>query len=165
MTLETSHTGWHTSTVGLVILVTALLLSTVGLGYISFNDASSMKSQSTEISNLQNQVNQLNSLTASLQAQNAVLQSQNSALNATVAAYASAFPQAIDRLNCMAGSGFAFQITNLGSASFTVPASGIRILGPNGSKVLPILGSKFGMAVYNSGECIGVNAPLPLSSA
>lgn len=147
-----NHGNWKGSTVALAIFVIVLLIGTAGLGYLYLQDQSRIQSLSTQITNLQNQLDNLNSRLSNLEG-------QNSALSNQLSLYEKNFPVLKASYTCNAGMGIAVTLTNVGNQSVVVPASGVRILAPNGTQAFPTPGNHMTFYVFSDNECLGATSP------
>jgi outer membrane murein-binding lipoprotein Lpp len=140
--------GWKASTVALAALFLVFLVISGGLGYLYLQDQSKIQSLSSQLDSVEAQVQNLNSQVSNLNAENAGLSSR-------LSLYESSFPLLKAAWTCNGGSGIAFELTNVGNQSITVPASGVRVLAPNGTQYMPTPGHQVTFYVYSSGTCVG----------
>ena len=140
--------GWRASTVVFAALFAVFLVLSGGLGYLYYQNQSKIQSLSTQLGSTEAQVQNLNSQVSNLDASNSVLIDQ-------LSLYKSSFPLLKAAWLCDGGSTTAFELTNVGNKSIIVPASGVRVLAPNGTQYMPTPGHQVTLYVHSSGTCSG----------
>jgi len=138
---------WSGAPVVMIALVVLLLVGTISLGAIYQQEQSKIQTLSSQVSDFQTQL-------SNLQSQNSNLQAQNSNLSTYLNNYEKTFPLLNVASTCYQDSLPILTLTNFGSQPVTVPASGVKVLAPNGSTYLPTPVTQPTFLVFNTDICL-----------
>lgn len=150
--------NWKKSTIGLVCLVILLLVGTIGFGLLYNQDQDSIRTLTRQVDSLQFAAQSLNSLFSSLQTEEA---NQTSYLSL----YEKNFPVLRPVLTGLGGSDICLELTDVSPQALIVPASGVKVIGPNGSQYFPTPGHQITFSVFSTNECLGSTIPGNQTSA
>jgi outer membrane murein-binding lipoprotein Lpp len=137
---------WSGSLVGMVTVVILLLAGMVSLGIVYEQDQSKIQTLSSQVSDIQTQL-------SNLQSRNSNLQAQNSNLSTYLSQYEKTIPLLNVASTCNPSDPI-LTLTNFGSQPVTVPASGVKVLSPNGATYLPTPGTRLTFQVFSTDICI-----------
>ena len=120
--------------------------------------------EQSEVQTLSSQVTKLQTQLSNLRSENSNLQSQNSNLSTSLSQYEKTFSALNVAWTCTFGSELILTLTNFGSQNVTVPASGVTVVGPNGSTYLPTPAVQLTFSVFNHNLCISPPTSILLQS-
>jgi len=136
--------GFLVAMVGLVILLMAGMIS---LGILDQQEQSKIQTLSSQVSYAQTQL-------SNLQSQNSNLQARISNQSTYITQYEKMFSILMIAWTCTSDSDLILTLTNFGSQAVVVPASGVKILAPNGSTYLPTPAIQITFHVFNANVCL-----------
>ncbi len=172
------HRNWAKPVLGGLLIALIVLGAFAGFQLQQMGAlGSSLAADKDQIANQQSQIATLHDQNATLHNQIASLQSQLENLNSRMSNLAASLLSAYEKNSsvlkvsqtCTAGlfplGGISLIFTNFGNESVIVPASGVKIIAPNGTQAFPTLGKSIAFYGFPSkSTCDSVFTPIVLQS-